>query len=128
MSTNFYLHRDPQTFDPFGLTDGLDPDAVHIGKFSGGWAWTWQGFLIAESPAPWALNGPRAWRDYLEEATATGARILDEYASETSLIDLFKRIVSHRGNSPSAEMLVRTHPDWKITVVEGDLLSYGEWS
>lgn len=124
MSTNYYLHPDPQTYDPFGLTDGLDErHAVHIGKFSGGWRWTWQGFTAAESPADGALVNDTSWRQYLEKATAEGFRIITENGVEMTVGELFVDVEEARRNARPRQL----DPVWGIERVGFDLVSYGEW-
>jgi hypothetical protein len=123
MSTNYYLHRDPQHCGECGKP-GRDAE-IHIGKRSGGWVFTWQGFNGGDVPeAMSGLFDEATWRDFLTREIAEGAKIKDEYGQVYELAEFMVGIVAaQRGlKRQSVE-----YPDSHKAPVGPDEVSYGEW-
>lgn len=123
MSTNFYLHRDPQDCGECGKP-GREAE-VHIGKRSGGWVFTWQGFNGGDvSGAPEGLYDADTWREFLMRETAEGAQIEDEYGQTYELAEFLVGVVeAQRGQRRQS----REYPDSSKAPVGPDEVSYGEW-
>lgn len=122
MSTNFYLHRDPQNCGECGKP-GRESE-IHIGKRSGGWVFTWQGFNGGDIPG--ALGGlydAETWRVFLAAEIAEGGWIEAEYGVKYELEEFFAEVESlHGGRRHSVE-----YPGDRCAAVGPDEVSYGEW-
>lgn len=122
MSTNFYLHRDPQNCGECGKP-GREAE-IHIGKRSMGWVFTWQGFDVAESPSGNPLYDAGTWRAELESAIATDGVIKDENGIEYTVDEFFAEVESLRGRRRQSV----EYPDAGRTQAAGpDDVSYGTW-
>jgi hypothetical protein len=123
MSTNFYLYRDPQNCGECGKP-GREA-RVHIGKQSGGWVFTWQGFNGGDvSGAPRGLYDADTWHAFLTAEIAEGARIQDEWFQDYELAEFFVGVVqAQRGERRQSV----EYPDSHKAPVGPDEVSYGEW-
>ena len=120
MSTNFYLHRDPQNCGECGKP-GREA-VIHIGKLSGGWVFTWQGFDAADSPSGKPLCDAETWRAELKSAIELGGWIEAEYGVKYTLEELFAEVEEQRGyRRQSVE-----YPGHARAAGPDDV-SYGEW-
>lgn len=122
MSTNFYLHRDPLNCGECGKP-GREAE-IHIGKRSGGWVFTWQGFNGGDvTGAPSGLYDFETWHDFLMAEIASGAQIKDEYGQRYTSAGFFAVVEKQRGlKRQSVE-----YPDSCKAPVGPDEVSYGEW-
>jgi hypothetical protein len=122
MSTNYYLHRDPQSCGECGKP-GREAE-IHVGKHSGGWVFTWQGFDADESPSGSALCDAETWRAFLTAEVASGGWIEAEYGVKYGLEEFFAEVEELRGQG-------RRHSDHYteagIAKAGPDDVSYGEW-
>lgn len=121
MSTNFYLHRDPQNCGECGKPDR--EAEIHIGKRSGGWVFTWQGFDAKDAPNGNPLYDETTWREFLLAEANEGGRIEDEYGTPYSVAEFLEEVHAQHG-------LRRQHveyPNAGFTPVGPDEVSYGEW-
>ena len=122
MSTNFYLHRDPQNCGECG--NPRRESEIHIGKRSGGWVFTWQGFNGGDIPeAPAGLYDAETWRAFLTAEVNDGGRIEDEYHTPYTVEEFLEEVLAQRG-------LRRQHveyPNAGFAPVGADEVSYGEW-
>jgi hypothetical protein len=121
MSTNFYLHRDPQNCGECGRP--RQAGSIHIGKRSGGWVFTWQGFTAADSPSGNPLYGAESWRDFLTCEVAEGGSIKDEWYQDYTLETFFAEVESLRGQRRQSI----EYPDSHKQQAGPDEVSYGEW-
>lgn len=122
MSTNFYLHRDPQNCGECSKP-GREAE-IHIGKRSMGWVFTWQGFTGEEIPeAPGGLYDFETWHGFLTREIAEGAQIKDEYHQDYTLEGFFAEVVSLRGQRRQSV----EYPDSHKARVGPDEVSYGNW-
>jgi hypothetical protein len=121
VSTNFYLHRDPQNCGECGKP-GREAQ-VHIGKRSGGWVFTWQGFNADDIPGVPCVFDESTWREFLLTEVADGGRIEDEYRTPYTVDEFLEEVHAQRG-------LRRQHvayPNVGFAPVGPDEVSYGEW-
>lgn len=122
MSTNYYLHRDPQNCGECGKP--RRESEIHIGKLSGGWVFTWQGFNGGDiSGAPGGLFDADTWRTFLTAEVAEGGWIEAEYGIKYTVEEFMRDVEGQRG-------LRRQHveyPNAGFAPVGPDEVSYGEW-
>lgn len=121
MPTNFYLHRDPQNCGECGKP-GRESE-IHIGKWSGGWVFTWQGFDAAQSPSGTALMDPESWLEFLDRETEAGAQIRDEYGQDYSMTRFYEEVEALRGQRRQSVH----YPRDAIFQAGPDDVSTGEW-
>lgn len=121
MSTNFYLHRDPQNCGECGKP-GRESE-IHIGKRSGGWVFTWQGFDAGKSPSGGPLVDAETWRVFLEKEVADGGTIRDEYHQEYSVPGFFEEVEQQRGQRRQSVH----YPDAGVQDAGPDVVSFSEW-
>jgi hypothetical protein len=122
MSTNFYLHRDPQNCGECGKP-GREAE-IHIGKRSGGWVFSWQGFEAEESPSGSPLYDFETWRAFLMREIASGAQIKDEYHQKYTSEGFFAEVESLRGQRRRS---VEYPDDGRVRAAGPDDVSYGTW-
>lgn len=122
MSTNFYLHRDPQDCGECGKP-GREAE-VHIGKRSGGWVFVWQGFNGNDIPGtPAGLFDAKTWREFLTaEVTYAEGRIEDEYGITYMVEEFFREVEQCRDQKRQS-----AHYDG-FAAVGPDDVHYGNWS
>tara|TARA_R110002126_G_scaffold63744_2_gene163469 strand:- start:3067 stop:3408 length:342 start_codon:yes stop_codon:yes gene_type:complete len=84
MGTNYYLKQPTQTDDTHRLFE-IEPQSIHIGKFSNGWRFSFQGQHIADYTL---------WRHALKQALYDGWTIRDEYGTQHAYVDLCSLIDS----------------------------------
>lgn len=122
MSTNFYLHRDPQNCGECGKP-GRESE-IHIGKRSGGWVFTWQGFNGGDIPeAPGGLYDADTWRAFLTAEVAVGGRIESEYGIQYTVDEFMHEVEEQRGLRRQS----REYPDSHKAPAGPDEVSYGNW-
>lgn len=122
MSTNFYLHRDPQNCGECGKP-GREAE-IHIGKRSGGWVFTWQGFNGGDIPeAPRGLFDAETWREFLTAEVANGGRIESEYGVQYTVDEFMREVEEQRGLRRQSH----EYPDSHKAPAGPDEVSYGEW-
>jgi hypothetical protein len=122
VSTNFELHRDPHDCGECGR--GRRESIIHIGKRSGGWVFTWQGFDAGQSPAGGPLVDAETWRAFLEKEIAEGGRIEGEYGTQHSLEEFFAEVEELRGQRRHSDH----YPEAGVAKAGPDDVSYGDWS
>jgi hypothetical protein len=122
VSTNFYLHRDPQNCGECGKP-GREAE-IHIGKRSVGSVFVWQGFNGDDVPGvPGGLFDAKTWREFLTaEVTYGEGRIESEYGNEYSVEEFFCEVEAQRDQSRPSERYDGFAP------VGPDDVSYGDWS
>jgi hypothetical protein len=122
VSTNFYLHRDPQNCGECGKP-GREAE-IHVGKSSVGWVFVWQGFNGNDVPgAPVGLFDAQTWREFLTaEVTYGEGRIEDEYGITWPVDEFFRSIEAQRDRKRASDQYEGFAP------VGPDDVSYGNWS
>jgi hypothetical protein len=121
VSTNFYLHRDPQNCGECGKP-GREAE-IHIGKRSGGWVFVWQGFNGGDIPDVPALFDESTWHKFLLTEVSQGAQIKDEYGQKYTSEGFLIQVAEQRGlKRQSVE-----YPDAGFAPVGPDEVHYGTW-
>ena len=119
MGTNYY-HR-------FNICDHCGRyDERHIGKASGGWTFSFQGYHATED---WrGIHSLEDWKDLFSDPTT---KIFDEYGDEISVLDFLAIVANHRGCERNHTIEARKHPGWPQDDwldPEGHSFSGGEFS
>lgn len=100
MSTNYYLNRDPKKCGECGHP--RQETEIHIGKYSGGWAFLWHG-ISSDRPPNVALWNGDSWKKFLIEELAQGSEIRTEYAQPLTLDEFFATVEEARSNERHRE-------------------------
>lgn len=96
MGTNYFLVRDTDTL--VCRTCGSNPTALHIGKSSFGWTFTWRGYRKGDGVTSFeelSLTSSAEWFAFLDERTGQGWRIEDEYDRQKELA-VFRQLVENK--------------------------------
>lgn len=98
MGTNYFLVRD--TDIPVCRSCGSNPTALHIGKSSIGWAFTWQGYRKGDGVTSYgdlSLTTVADWFAFLAEQCAHNWRIEDQHDRPKDLAAFRELVENKRG-------------------------------
>ena len=94
MGTNYYLHTDVCAHC------NRERERIHVGKSSSGWPFLFRGYSKwPPDGVPHPITSALGWRQYIEQAIAKGAVLLDEYGQRQEAAEFWEFVEGKQGDT-----------------------------